>query len=249
MINYPSFFRQMMYFDNSSYYILDYKRSDVNGDRIYEDIYLLGDKPNGEGSPFADNIIIAIYDAKVQKFYKIPLSSNAGYVPRLFTGDFTGDGIKDILAIIDSGGSGGLIYAYIYTFLNNKPLKIFDYNLFNEEFNYEVHYRDDYKVEVLSNALNESYTIDIGKREEEYLSQIYDENGKLKEQIYGEVIPLGDIFPIDIDGDRVYELIAVQRIIGRYNADTLGFIETYLKWDGENFEPFKQYAAILGDER
>lgn len=93
---------------------------------------------------------------------------------------------------------------------------------------------------------NEIYTIDIKYKGDEYLSEIYDENGKLKQPIEGWVNPLGGLYPIDYQRDGNYELYATQRIAGRYNADGLGYVQTSLSWNGEEFIPFFQTVGILG---
>ena len=223
---------------------IDYMQGDVNGDKIPDIIYLTGSKT--PDSPFVQDITLVITDGRSGSVYKIPLETNVGYNPTLFLGDFNGDGILDILISIDSGGSGGVEYHYVYSFLNNKPKILFNYEDFNKEYKYKVIYRDYYKVDVISVTLNTIYTIDINYKGQDYLSEIYYENGKLKNPIEGWVNPLGSLWPIDIERNGTYELYAVQRIAGRYNADALGYVETILKWNGLKFTPFQQYVAIFG---
>lgn len=236
--------RQMIFFDNSSYYILDYKQGDVNGDGFTDNVYLMGDKPFGEQSPFADNITLVVLDGKTGIFKKIQLKANAGYKPTIFLGDFDGNGVADILVNIDSGGSGGYMYSYVYSYYNNQPRLLFDFEEFNREYKYEVNYMDYYKVEVISKNLNKTFILDISRKDKEYLAGIYDEDGKLKTPVNGDVTALVGVYPIDLDRNGVFELLAIQRIAGLYNADTLGLVQTYLEWDGSGFVPFNQYAAI-----
>ncbi|WIF95817.1 VCBS repeat-containing protein [Caminicella sporogenes] len=229
--------------NNSNIFILDFKQGDVNGDLVTDNIYLIGEKPYGAESPFTENITLLIQDGKTNIFYKIALKENAGYNPTIFLGDFTGNKIDDILISIDSGGSGGYASYYIYSFKNNTPKKIFDHENFN--YNYEVIYKDYYKVEIKENN-TKKYTIDIKYKGKEYLSEIYDSKGKLKKTIEGWVNALGGLYPIDFQRDGIYELYAVQRIAGRYNADNLGYVQTSLKWNGKDFVPFFQTIGILG---
>lgn len=244
MYYYPLFFRNQMKCNKK--YILDFKRGDVNGDKIIDNVYLVGEKPSGIGSPFVDNITLIIQDGKTKDFTRIPLKANAGYNPTIFLGDFTNDKVDDILVSIDSGGSGGLAFYYIYSFLDNEPQKIFDFEKFNKKYKYDVIYKDCYQVEVTSKDGSKKYTIDIKYKGEEYLSEIYDERGKLKQPIEGWVNPLGGLYPIDFQRDGVYELYALQRIAGRYNADGLGYIQTSLEWNGKEFIPFFQTLGIFG---
>lgn len=230
-------------------YILDLKRGDVNGDRIKDEVVLIGKKPFGEDSPFVDRIRLIIRDGKTGAKTLIPLKDNAGYHPTLFLGDFTINKVKDILVSIDTGGSGGFTINYAYSFLNNQPKELFNYTKFNNVYKYDVIYKNDYKVKVISKNLNNKYLLDISYKDRGYLSKIYYKNGKLKRPLWGEVIPLGGLYPIDINRDENYELLAYQRIIGRFNADTLGYVQTTLRWKRNVFLPVYQNVAIPGTRR
>ncbi|MPM83504.1 hypothetical protein SDC9_130568 [bioreactor metagenome] len=140
------------------------------------------------------------------------------------------------------------MYHYIYSFANNVAKLLFDFNAYNEEYNYDITYKDNYKVEVISKNNNEKYIIDISTRGEEYLSEIYDENGKLKQPISGFVNPLSGLYPVDFDSNGVYELLAYQKIAGRYNADSLGYVLNTLKWKDNRFVLDNQNVAIFGSQ-
>jgi hypothetical protein len=226
--------------------IVAFARGDANGDKIPDDVYLTGTKT--PDSPFDQNITLLIQDGKTGKFTNIPLKENSGYNPTLFLGDFTGDIINDILISIATGGSGGIMYYYIYSFVNNIPTLIFDFNLYNNQYKYDVIYKDNYKVEVISKKNNMKYIIDITYKGAEYLNEIYDKDGKLKNPISGFVNPLSGLYPVDFDSNKVYELLAFQRIAGRYNADSLGYIQNILKWQNNEFVLDNQLAAIYGAE-
>lgn len=225
--------------------IVSFIRGDVTGDRIPDDVYLTGIKT--PDSPFIQSITLVVRDGRTGTSQSVTLpGENAGYNPTLYLSDFTGDGVYDILISITSGGSGGITYYYIYSFANNIPRLIFDYNIYNQEYQYEVTYRDFYKVEVVSKNNNTRYILDISYKGLEYLREIYDSNGKLKSAISGFVNPLSGLYPVDFDANRVYELLAFQKIAGRYNADALGFIQNILKWDNNGFILDRQFVAIFG---
>lgn len=244
MYFYSPYFSSQMQINNI--YILDFKRGDVNGDGIIDNIYLVGQKSSMPESSFVQNITLVIQDGETNNFTRIPLKENSGYNPTIFLGDFTGDKVSDILISIDSGGSGGYAFYYIYSFVEDIPNKIFDFEEFYQQYKYYVTYKDYYKVEIKEKNDAKKYIIDIVYKGEEYLSEIYDVKGKLKEPIEGWVNPLGGLYPIDFQRDGTYELYALQRIAGIYNADGLGYVQTSLRWDGRKFIPFFQTVGILG---
>lgn len=227
--------------------VFSFQRGDVTGDYIPDYVFLTGIKM--PDSPFVQNITLVIQDGRTGVFTNTALKENAGYNPTLFLGDFTGDRVEEILVSIASGGSGGIMYYYIYSAVNNMPEMIFDYEIFNNFYQYNVNYRDNYKVEVLNKVSGVLYTLDITYKGKEYLSEIYDRNGKLKKPIQGFVNGLSGLYPVDFDSDGVYELLGFQKIAGRYNADGLGYILTSLKWNGTVFVPFNQYVGIPGAEK
>lgn len=218
---------------------------DVNGDRIQDKIYLIGTiVPD---SPFIRYITLVIQDGRTGRFVIQKLEENAGYNPRIFLGDFTGDGVNDILISIDSGGSGAFMYHYIYTFVNGSLQLIFDFNKYNREYEYVVTYKDFYKVNVFSKYNELNYILDLSNRDSEYLNDIYNKNGKLKRSIEGFVNPLSGLYPIDFNGDQVYDLLAYQKIAGMYNADALGYVQNTLTWDKNQFGLSNQQVAINGN--
>jgi hypothetical protein len=221
-----------------------YARGDVNGDRIADNVFLTGNET--PDSPFIQNITLIIEDGSNGLTTSIPLSQNVGYNPRLYLGNFTGEPGKDIMVTIDTGGSGGTIYTYIYSFLNNQVRLLFDFELYNTLFKYRVTYQDNYKVEVVSLRNDTYYNIDISGKGSDYLSEIYDTQGKLREPIEGFVDPLSGLYPVDFDSNGIMELLAYQKISGRYHADSLGYIQNTLEWKDHDFYLWNQYLAING---
>jgi hypothetical protein len=224
--------------------LVSFARGDVTGDRLPDNVYLTGIMT--PDSPFIQNITLLVQDGRSGELTSVPLRENAGYNPTVFLGDFTGNGVDDIFISIATGGSGGIMYHYIYSFVDNTAQLLFDFNVYNEQYQYEVTYQDYYKVEVVSMINNKKYIIDISTKGIEYLNEIYDENGKLKSPITGFVNPLSGLYPVDFDSNKRYELLAYQKIAGRYNADSLGFVLNTLAWLDNRFVLQNQYVAILG---
>ena len=220
---------------------------DVNGDRVADHVYLTAVKDD-PSSPYLKQITLHVQDGVTKKVTDIALdeNGNAGYHPTLFLGDFTGDGIQDIMISIDSGGSGAFTFDYIFSFVQNQARKRFDFNQYNEQNQYTVTYLDQYKVKVVSLATGQTYLIDISGRGREYLSQIYNANGTLKKPIQGWADGVSGFYPVDIDRNGVYEIRAYQQLSGLYHADSLGYIVNTLRWDGSKFAIFMQWLAIFG---
>lgn len=204
---------------------------DVNGDGISDNVSLVGNKQNG----FSDNIVVQIIDGLTGFITQIPLQNNAGYNPTLFLGDFDLDKVSDILVVIESGGSGGYIFAYVISYKSNQPRIFFSSDVFNQLSQYKAVFKNNYKVDVINVFTGKTYTLDLSNKKEEY-SSIYDKNGRLIKPVQGEVLALGGISPVDFNYDGTYDLVTSQRIIGLNNADTLGYLNTILKWNGVFWE-------------
>lgn len=223
-----------------------YAFGDVNGDGLPEEVYLTGTKvPDGE---LLENITLVIREPHTGRTAQVMPPEHTGYAPCLFLGDFTGDGIPEIMVSIASGGSGGIMFYYLYSYLGNRLIRIFDFERFNNSVSYEVRFRDDYRVSVRNQQNGVIYMIDLSARGRDYLSEIYDANGKLKEPIEGWVDPVSGLYPVDFDGDGVYDLLAYQRISGRYHADSLGYVLTYLRWARQGFSPYDRQVAVFGNK-
>lgn len=228
-------------------YLLDMKIGDVTGDGVLDKVSLYGNKPDGPTGVFADNITVVIVDGHTHQTQTLTPAYNSGYNAKLFLGDFTNDKIEDIKVSIDSGGSGGYGYFYIYSFQNNHFEEIFNFDQYNEEYQYKADYADFYRFNVSNIVLNKLFVLDLSYKGYDYLSQFYNENGKLKEPTQGGVLALGALIPIvNDDNASVYDLLAFARIIGTTNSDTLGYIENLLTWDGNKFKSSRMVASIPG---
>lgn len=222
---------------------------DVNGDGVPDHVYLTAESGAGQGSPYLEQITVNIQCGATKRVYTIPLDPNAnsGYNPTVFLGDFTKDGIQDILVTIDSGGSGAFTYDYVFSFVRNQARKLFDFNVYNQQNRYTVQYMNGYKVKVSSPATKTDYIIDISGRGRDYLSQLYDADGKLIKPVSGDADGVSGFYPVDMDRDGVYEIQAYQRIYGLYHADSFGYIINTLQWNGQQFGIWQQWMAIFGN--
>lgn len=226
--------------------VLDIKAGDVNGDGIIDKVFLYGNKPESPGG-FSDNITLVIQDGRSHRLTTVQFQSNAGYHTRIFLEDFNKDHVSDILVSIDSGGSGGYGFFYLYSFKNNHLQEMFNVEKYNSLYKFNVTYEDYYKVRVDSPRLQLPFIIDISHKGKDYLSQYYFENGKLKKPTKGDALALGALYPI-VRNEKIttYDLLAYQRIIGTFNADTLGYIVNHLTWKDSQFVSSQLSLSISG---
>ncbi|WP_408056943.1 VCBS repeat-containing protein [Ureibacillus sinduriensis] len=219
---------------------------DVTGDGFLDWVYLVGTKQ--PDSPYITNVKLMIRDGRTNQVQAITLPESAGYEPTIWLGDLTGNGVKDVFVVMDSGGSGGIILAYVYASLHGRMTKIFDSIQFNEQHSFKVQYANNYKANVYSENPRKKYTLDLQYKGKEYLDEIYNANGTLKQPIEGWVDPPSALYPIDLARNGKYDLLGMQQIAGRFHADGLGYIENLLHWNGREFIIVRQTAAIYGED-
>ncbi|XOS91296.1 hypothetical protein ACLMAB_22260 [Brevibacillus laterosporus] len=153
---------------------------------------------------------------------------NTGYdEATLYLGAFNADKHKDILVSAPTGGNGGLSTFSLLTFSDNKIVPLADQELLNKGVEYDVVFKDGFKVEISSKATGKKETLDVSKNKKEYVeTKVYDNNGKLLQETTGWADGLSVLTPVDVDKNGVLELQAVQSISGAYHADRLGAAKT-----------------------
>lgn len=225
-------------------YIFDRKIADVTGDQVDDFIYLVGNKKSPDAI-YQEDITIMVVDGVTSEVTEYPLNLNGGYSSTLFLGDFNQDGVDDIYVSISSGGSGNIHYYYIYSFKDKKPVELFDYNDLNNLYDWSISFTDNYAVLVKNNTLNQTYKLDLSTMDNELLDKYYTPDGKVKENLSGDVLPLGELNPIMTPrGQGAYSLLASQRIIGIATVDLLGTVEIYLTYQEGEFVP---YQLVVGE--
>ena len=220
------------------------RTADVNGDGVEDVVTLLG-TPVSE-TVYWENLHMTVKDGATGETTDVALAENAGYAPQLWIGALTGEEKNDIFVSTASGGSGGYSYYSVFTFKDGAYAPIFDTESFNAENAYTVVYQDSELVAVTNVATGVRYLVSLSGREADYLSGLYNEDGTLKTATEGEVYPLGNLYPVDIDADGVYELVAVQDVCGLYHADVLGNVLTVLEWNGEAYTAATTSLAVTG---
>lgn len=225
---------------NINNYLISTKKADVTGDGIIDTVILRGYKEKPDDN-FIRNISLFMENGKTKQNITVTFANNAGYNPRMFLGDFNNDDIPDVLVSIDSGGSGGFGFYYIYSFRNSIAAKLFDSDEFNKTYQYEVEFRGGCKVSVFSKYTRETYIIDVRNKKDFYVEQgVYNKSCKLLKPTEGFVPGLNTLYPATADQTGRYNLLVLLKIAGLYNADTLGYVEMNMSWDGSQFIPVSE---------
>lgn len=233
--------------DGQRVYLLDYKRGDVTGDGVPDNIYLYGNKPEGASGIFANNITLVIQDGRVHHSKAITPAFNSGFYPRLFLGDFDKDGTADIKVSIDAGDKGSAIIAYIYAYRKNVLKELFSFDSYNAAFRFDASFRDYYKFCVTSVQHNRLFSLDLTTMGGDYLSSIYEADGRLHIPRRGNVTELKTLYPLvsDEKNDQ-FDLLTRQAITGLAGDDILGYMENVLSWDGDGFSLKSMSVAAPG---
>ncbi|MFM1651103.1 hypothetical protein ACI7RC_03255 [Brevibacillus sp. B_LB10_24] len=216
--------------------ILDTRSADVNGDGVRDDVLLVGERE--KDSIYATNLRVVVEDGKTKKRVEQSVGEdNGGYDPTLFIGRFDDGKAKDVLVSMATGGSGGTSIYSLLSFTDNKPAQLIAQDKLNAGLQYDVQFKDQYKVEVVNKVTKKQETIDLSKNKGEYIEMgIYDNSGKLLKATEGMVDGFGLLQPVDLapNKDGIYELRGLQRISGAYHADGLATaVSTWSIKDGE----------------
>jgi len=214
------------------------QNADVTGDGVADRITMVG-SARADNPEFYENVLLRVTSGSSGQTITQSLApDNAGYNPRFVLCDFNKDGLPDILTSIDSGGSGAFVYNRLYSVRGGQFQELFNVAEFNREFKGQAVYLNNYRVEITVPRLGRRYLVDVSNRKELYQGRIYDQNGQLLEPTTGEVSDLNVLYPA-ADGPYC-GLLALQRVIGLFGADTLGYLETNLRWSEGRFVPVSQ---------
>jgi hypothetical protein len=218
-------------------YILDYKIGDVTGDKIKDGVVLIGSKEGGAETAYIKNINIVVQNGSTKAFKKfMPGPMDSGYEPKLLLGDFNGDKIPDILVSIASGGSGGTSFYSLISFKDSKVQPLFDQEKFSNGLNFDILFKENFKVEIKNKELKKGFTLDLSDRKEDYIEmKVYNSEGKLLAPAKGFTAGIIALDPVDSDNNGTYDLITIQRFAGIANADTVGYASETWKYEGGKF--------------
>lgn len=221
---------------DNPFVLLDRQYADVTGDRILDQVSLLGRKFSPD-TVYYEHLHIEVVDGATRKPAAITLQGG-GYNPQMRFCDFNGDRVADIYVSAESGGSAGTSDFYLYTDIHNVPREL----PVPQPLTITGRFLDDYKVSIAIQELHKTYIVDLHERKHSYDQAGYYKNGKLTAPT--NVLPnaYSALRPVDADRDGVCELFGVQRVAGFYNADTVAFVTSLWKWHRDHWVPV--HAAV-----
>jgi hypothetical protein len=205
---------------------------DVDGDGKKEDVSLYGIKFT-KGSSYYKELYVVVRDeknAKVENSFELDFG---GYVPRLILSNITKKDSSEIVVSAPTGGSGGMVDYSIWSLENNLLNEIFT-SEDNEGIQLDGEFLPNYRVKLYFPLAEKAIIMDLPRGPEAYIQVgLYDTKGNLlKHHVKPHMQGIINLLPIDTNGDGVSELLFTQRIVGLYNADTLGYVVGSLRYDG-----------------
>ena len=192
---------------------------DVTGDGAKDQITMWG-KPFEPGALFYKKIWAEI---KTSEGKEVQIDYEGGYEPEIQFPDLNHDGVKDLLQSSATGGSGGLYSYSLYTLADNVEEEIG----MPPALSIEAHFENDYKGVITFNDTNESVTVDLSDRKDDYERLGIFQGGKLNEPTEMMVIPYAMFETVKIPDKKGVGLKGIQRISGAYQADGIGNVYSY----------------------
>jgi hypothetical protein len=196
--------------------------ADITGDGVKEVIYLKG-IPYQDKDSYLKAIFIEV-SASDGKTYKFPLESGSKAAVQLV--DLNLDGIKDLFASVQTGGSGGIINNFLYSLKDFTQTNL----TVPDPLEVESRFMNGYKAKIKIEETGKSYLFNLKDRKKYYKKLGLYNNGKLNEPTELTINPYSTLIPIHINDDLM-GLKGIQRITGIANADTIAIIESYWSYE------------------
>ncbi len=211
---------------SNTMYVLNYAMADVTGDEVKDMIILVGEKESVDTTE-ATNIDVVIYDPSEEKFYNLNLKKYAGKSPRIETYDMTGNGILDIILIVNTYNE---VEVRIVSMQNMEFKEIFK-GKDNKGVTFTGNFLDGFKAYVKSTKYGKEVNLDVQDRKVNYVSKgYYDESGRLlKEDAKITTSGFSSVEIVQLDG--YFGLQTTQRIIGFDEDDLLEEIISIWKYE------------------
>lgn len=219
------------------YFVIDSAVKDVNGDKIEDNIALVGQRKVAVKDTFNADIKLIIQDGKNKKYYYIsPGSIVNGFYSKLFFADFNGDKVSDILVKIDSTTTGHPSYYSLISFRDNNLIELLDQEEFSRGIGFDVNLKDSFNAEISCKDANKIVNIDVSHFRQRYVELGFcNSEGKVLNKIKGHAEPYEEIKIVDYDKDGIYELEGFQRISATPNKEIIAYGKSLWKYNNLKF--------------
>lgn len=171
-----------------------------------------------------------------------------GYNFSMFLANFNGDDTEEIMIRGGYGTSLSYEIADVIDYKDGILVDVFNQDIFNNNVRFITKYLNNYKVLVTCDTMNEEYTVDISKNPSQYLSQVYDSNGKVKGNITPTVSNINSVYPIKSIYDNTYSLFIRQRVWGVSIEDKIGIIESFVDLSNDKINIIGMGMYLFGDK-
>jgi hypothetical protein len=207
IFSYPASAEKTLY-ENGE--LLVSKEKDVTGDGIPDKIAISG-IPYDAKSQFQKKMFITVNSPP--DFLKVPLEG--GYNPSLFFADFNGDHVCDVFAQADTGGSGGTVKGYTFSFKGGRVKE----SSVPPPVSAGGEFLDGYLAKItLKN--HKPVIMDVSSRKQEYERLGIYQKGRLNEPAELLIDTYSSLKIIKVSGNKK-GIRGIQRISGAYHADAL----------------------------
>lgn len=197
-----------------------------------------------KGGIYYTGIRLEIADKNGKILTVIKPKTDAGYNPDFMLPDFLGDGTQQIFLAMESGGSGGFGFYYVYGFKAQNLKVMFDYEQFGKENCFYGKFLDCYRAEIKDCKNTQAYLLDLSLKPQDYKDMIWDKNGKLLKPVSVDVSGVNTAFPYYNSAEGHCQLNVFQRVTGVASAYSLGYINSQLTYGEKGFEIFFQTMMI-----
>lgn len=225
--------------------VIDIKNGNIYGKGKEETVILKGEYLH-ENSSYIERATIVIKDENSNiKEYPLKLK---GYNIKIFLGKFSRDNSDDIYIYGETDNLGEYAVSLIYKYDNGKIVEIFNSEDFSENNKCTSKYLDGYKIEVLCEAYERKYILDITNVDKNYLKQIYDRDGNVKTNENPNVSYINRVDLIyDLENELI-NLLIYQKILGINNSNVLGEINSLISFKNNEAKVLNKYITNNGGD-
>lgn len=192
---------------------------------------------------YATQATISVSDTKTDELlFRFSPERDAGYSPAIALADFTGDGTEEIFFGADSGGSGGFGFYYLFSVMSGDVQILFDFETYPENFRRRT--RTDIKCRYPDETPRDNISSIFRGGTRTTSPPCTTKTGFSASRCGGRTA-VNTVLPFFVNYGNRYNLLVMRRITGLYNADSFGYTQEFLRFDGKTFIPYFTAIAVI----